>query len=196
MPRQTNKATRPVQKPATVKTRAGLFAQWPDNRNSESAAKLEITYNGAVTAEDKLTLILSALTGLLQENPELKPVLDKKLRTLRPHFLAEAGALKGHSKKPQWRDPATRRNRDPAQFIRDEYSAELKAGTLTRKLLRNVDKPLYDAYANWITPKRHPEDDLGLPKTASTNLDELNDPVEHVRKQRRETSRRWRLRQR
>ena len=175
MPRQTNKATRPVQKPATVKTRAGLFAQWPDNRNSESAAKLEITYNGAVTAEDKLTLILSALTGLLQENPELKPVLDKKLRTLRPHFLAEAGALKGHSKKPQWRDPATRRNRDPAQFIRDEYSAEL---------------------ANWITPKRHPEDDLGLPKTASTNLDELNDPVEHVRKQRRETSRRWRLRQR
>lgn len=57
-----------------------------------------------------------------------------------------------------------------------------------------LDKALYDAYANWITPKRHPEDDLGLPKESRTNPDELNDPVEHVRKQRREIMRRWRSR--
>lgn len=83
---------------------------------------------------------------------------------------------------PLWKNRTTGRDVSPAGWIRMHYGHQLEDGTLTRSELRN-DPELYNAYAKWI--KRHPEDDLHLPK--GTRKDALS--AEEAAERRRASSR-------
>lgn len=83
---------------------------------------------------------------------------------------------------PLWKNRTTGRDVSPADWIRMHYSRQLEARTLTRSELLN-DPELYNAYAKWI--KRHPEDDLHLPK--GTRKDALS--PEEAAERRRASSR-------
>lgn len=66
------------------------------------------------------------------------------------------------AKAPQlWSDRPNKRGENPAAFIRRVYAPWLE--TMSRVDLFGVDRALYNAYASWIRPERHPEDDLKLP---------------------------------
>jgi len=137
------------------------------------------------------------LAALLKAHPDQIPVAEKA--GLASIFLnAQRGQERGETKlkAPElWADRPSRRSESPVAFIKRVYATELKAKALTRPMLRELDKTLYDAYAAWIRPERHPEDDLKLATEPRANLDEVEDPVEHVRAQGRERMRRHSERQ-
>jgi hypothetical protein len=89
-----------------------------------------------------------------------------------------------------------RKGENPAAFIRRVYADVLAAGTLTRGQLGQSDPPLNDAYAVWITPRRHPEDNLGLPTSPRCKFTSAEETLVHRRKLVRESTSRHRARKR
>jgi hypothetical protein len=75
----------------------------------------------------------------------------------RPSAAAESSArdLTGQlSGRPKWSDVSARGDRDAFQFIQDEFKAELISGTLSRAVLRNLDRPLYQAFSTQLSRSR------------------------------------------
>jgi hypothetical protein len=112
------------------------------------------------------------------ETPEERKNLISELQ----ESFANSAKDHEHMSVPLWKNRTTGREVSPADWIRMHYSRQLEAGTLTRSALLN-DPELYNAYAKWI--KRHPEDDLHLPK--GTRKDALS--VEEAAERRRASSR-------
>ena len=103
-----------------------------------------------------------------------------------------------NAEKPSWTDEMKKTKaegrRNPSQFIRDEYADELSAGTLARK---DLPLDISEAYASWIRPSRHPEDDLNLYTQKRTDLSGMKpeDALKHIRRQKDEASKRSREQQ-
>ncbi|AMN53208.1 hypothetical protein ACP90_12995 [Labrenzia sp. CP4] len=104
------------------------------------------------------------------------------VREIASEFLAPMGRAELPTEAPAlWADRTTGREVTPVDFIKEYYGKFVAADLpqqhrLPRPLLRELDMPLYNAYAAWI--KRHPEDDLHLPTRSQlvdlelSNLDE------------------------
>lgn len=120
----------------------------------------------------------SALNKALGSDVRLRKLLGlseaqtpsrQSLSSVGKNFAAAASSQENASQKAQrasWSDETKKSKaevqRNPAQFIRDEFEEELAAGTLARADLKKLDsEALYQAYATWIA--RHPEEDLRLP---------------------------------
>jgi len=52
---------------------------------------------------------------------------------------------------------------NPSEFVRFVYRKWLDNPNFQRAHITRRDFPLSEAYASWIRPERHPEDDLGIP---------------------------------
>ncbi|MEE4011289.1 hypothetical protein V1T76_04460 [Roseibium sp. FZY0029] len=104
------------------------------------------------------------------------------VREIASEFLAPTGRAELPTEAPAlWADRTTGREVTPVDFIKQYYGDFVASDLpqqhrLPRPLLRELDMPLYNAYAAWI--KRHPEDDLHLPTRSElvdlelSNLDE------------------------
>lgn len=125
--------------------------------------KIVVGYSGSVSADLELDQLTAQLKAYLEKQPQNAAKLRARISSLLGEFSAVAAPRpKIPDDRPKWSDKAARKGRNPAQFIREEYKAELDAGILTRPALKAVDPLLYNAYAQWISPTRHPEDDLKL----------------------------------
>jgi ribosomal protein L12E/L44/L45/RPP1/RPP2 len=104
------------------------------------------------------------------------------VREIASEFLAPVDGAELPTEAPAlWADRTTGREVTPVDFIKQYYGEFVATDLpqqhrLPRPLLRELDMPLYNAYAAWI--KRHPEDDLHLPTRSQlvdlelSNLDE------------------------
>lgn len=132
-------------------------------------------------------------------NPSPKDVLSdrKDQKSLERSFTKTATTAEA----PLWGDRTTGREVSPVDFIKMHYGRTNPDGTwdslgLTRSELRQQDRKLYQAYAAWISPKRHPEDDLKLPKDTPERFSSPEEALEHKLKISREASARYREKQR
>lgn len=142
-------------------------------------------YNNTVTDDIEIKTILKSLAGYLKKNPDQIAEVKKGVATILASFAvasnAQATAVPGTKRdavgaagnRALWSDLKARRGRNPAQFIRDEYSTEFEGQTLTMASVRRSDPALYQAYIGWIRPSRHPEDDLKLPRREKRTASEL-----------------------
>lgn len=141
--------------------------------------------------EKELADIVKSLKGYLKRNPGKAAHAKTRIESVLQAFGAAARSggpdMEVLLKRPKWSDVSARAGRNPVQFIKEVYGPELAKGALTRPLLRQVDFALYQNYANWIRPSRHPEDDLKLPTLKENNTAELAKPEtqELLRKYRR-----------
>lgn len=130
-------------------------------------------YHRNVQKADELEEITQRLADYLERNPRSAERARTRITSLLASFASAATQPEPNSARLKWSDEANRKGRNPAQFIREEYSKEFGAGVLTMPWLRRADPALYKAYLVWIRPSRHPEDDLHLPKLYDRNSDEL-----------------------
>lgn len=149
---------------------------------------------------DHVDEILDEATTTLQEREKALNRLSREFSKLAA--LCDPITADIFAKEPQkW---VSKRGRsggpeNPVEFIRRVYGPQggnwLGHG-LTRAHLGAYDPKLYDAYAGWIRPTRHPEDDLNLPTTQRENLSQLSpeEALARHRRQRREQVKRTRLR--
>lgn len=126
---------------------------------------------------ERLELLLGHIKAILEDirkYPELtqEPLVKELAQALSAPF---AKAAKPFAGKPKWSDEMEKAKaegrRNPAQFIREEYAKELEAGALTRA---DLPSDLYQAYANWIRPTRHPEDCIWPDVDGKTNRSPLS----------------------
>lgn len=134
-------------------------------------------------ALEELNRKAAELTKIVERNPNLiseflqHPAAQALVSSLQPFFAnaafetvsAAAPRAKPSSSRRQWSDEPVG-GRNPSQFIRDEYSSELAAKTLTLAMLRQSEKRLYNSYCAGLSrwrklPKnrRDPNYDLHLP---------------------------------
>jgi len=166
------------------------YAEEPDWQSATAdkakiAKKGRYSYNHRVNDETEIKDILNSLAGYLKKNPDQIADVQKRVDTVLAAFAvaskAQATAAPGPQpftsgasrNRPLWSDLKARRERNPAQFIRDEYSTEIEGQTLTMASVRRSDPALYQAYIGWIRPSRHPEDDLKLPRREKRTASEL-----------------------
>lgn len=127
-----------------------------------------------MTTDPELDELADKLKAYLKQRPQNVEKLRNRIASTLAEFSAAASPKPAvRTDRPKWSDRSARKGRNPAQFVREEYQAELDAGTLTRPALKSVDHLLYNAYAAWIGPSRHPEDDLKLPKKSDEVSKEL-----------------------
>lgn len=131
-------------------------------------------------------------------NPSPKKTLEDRAdrKTLEGSFTENAAA----TETPLWAERTTGREVSPVDFIKMHYGRSDPDGTwdslgLTRAELRQRDRKLYQAYAAWISPKRHPEDDLKLPKDTPERFSSPEEALEHKLKISRAASARYREKQ-
>lgn len=115
--------------------------------------------------------------------------------------LQEAASSASQSALPDkapalWADRTTGRNVSPVEFICQHYGnrsgdrATWEPQGLMRADIKRLDKALYQAYASWVRPGRHPEEDLGLPTQPRTKITTETDAVAAIDRK-RATSRSW-----
>lgn len=152
----------------------GFLLRYGDPRNSRKLdAPTDILHNRRVHQSDELEEISRKLADYLERNPQNAERARTRITSLLASFASAATQTDPSSVRLKWSDKESRKGRNPAQFIREEYGKELGAGDLTMPWLRRTDPALYEAYLGWIRPSRHPEDDLHLPKLSDRNSDEL-----------------------
>ena len=141
--------------PRTEDISKGKGPLFPVNRLSEEGRERVRAYKAARTREYRQRL-------REKQTPE-KISFEKEGLT---RDFARAAAVQEVRPFPEvapklWRDRDETTN--PAKFCQDVYGYWIDRGLMTRQLLGKRDPQLYQAYAQWIRPNRHPEDDLKLP---------------------------------
>lgn len=98
---------------------------------------------------------------------------------------------------PLWKDRPKKRSTNPAAWIL-EYHGDLIGTKGARVAIGRRDSRLIQAYAVWISPRRHPEDDLGLDTQLRTDLSDMSveDILERKKRIQREAMRRLRSKRR
>jgi hypothetical protein len=94
---------------------------------------------------------------------------------------------------PLWKDRPSGRGTNPAKWITDHHSDLIKTEG-ARAAIRRRDPDLIMAYAQWIKPNRHPEDDLRLDTQRRRNLSQMSPEaaLQRKREQNREANQRFR----
>ena len=97
--------------------------------------------------------------------------------------LEYAKALASSAQKPLWENRTSGREVSPPDFIKQHYgkweNGEWDRDGLTSAALNRSNRKLYLVYAQWI--KRHPEDDLNLPKRPRNKITNAEEAVERHR---------------
>lgn len=139
-----------------------------------------------IVEESELTAIFAALP--IKEKIRLLSSLAPEENHTQP---------KKYDSVPLWSDRTTGREVTAVDFIKTNYGNKdcetWNRDGLTLADLRH-DKPLYNAYVQRI--RRHPDEDLGLPKDHSTKR--IDDPTEAIERRRasdRESNKRYRNKQ-
>jgi hypothetical protein len=97
----------------------------------------------AVDVKELVTKFSKELALLLREHPEHIPIARKELKKT----FAKAETV---SQRASWSNVTARNGRNPAEFVRDVYQAELASQQLTRGEIRRLDRPLYQAFATQL----------------------------------------------
>lgn len=92
-------------------------------------------------------------------NPEETRLVREFVMALRPEPVAY----------PLWEDRPVKRGTNPAKWIQDHHG-DLIGTEGARAAIGRRDPKLMQHYAAWISPGRHPEDDLGLDTRQQVDL--------------------------
>lgn len=122
---------------------------------------------------DELEEISCKLADYLERNPGSAEHAQMRISSVLASFASAATQRQPGTKRLKWSNKASRKGRNPAQFIREEYCKEYEAGELSLPTLRRYDPALYQAYFGWIRKDRHPEDDLNIPTRSDRATAEL-----------------------
>lgn len=163
----------------------GVIPPPAEHKQRKIAKSRNSSYDWGVTSRKDLKAIINSLSKYLKQNPDQVSSVKRDVETLLATFAvvskvqtgsaarSENRAVVRSRKRPSWSDLKARRDRNPAQFIREEYKAEIEAQELAMASVRRSDPALYQAYIGWIRPSRHPEDDLKLPRRTKRTSTEL-----------------------
>lgn len=116
---------------------------------------------------DRYLSILSKYFNSL-ETDELRLHCDKILDAASDESAEQSKPL-----YPLWNDRPVRRGTNPAHWIL-EYHSDLIGTKGARAAIGERDPELIRHYSTWISPGRHPEDDLGLDVPPRANLSGLS----------------------
>ncbi|MGC3939514.1 hypothetical protein ACOTTU_17050 [Roseobacter sp. EG26] len=140
--------------------------------------------NDTISEFDEMRLFL--LEDFLASSKALSPVLERvllvrEMENTVPPLPTKAPVL--------WSERESKRGLTPVQWIEQHYSQWLRTEDydppehllLTSPALRSLDGMLYNAYAQWISPHRHPEDDLALPSKSDISENRVRKIVNVLR---------------
>ncbi len=116
-----------------------------------------------------------------------KTAFEKDVRNLYETYFAPATVWN------MWDDRPAKPPINPAQWI-IKHHGDIIGSKGARAAIGRRDPNLIQAYAQWISPERHPEDDLGLDTRSYTDLSAMSaqQTREHRKAQQRSSAQRCR----